>query len=144
MLLNSIIKTTLIASTIGVRQGSPTSCLLFVIFVNDLIRLIKRNCGTDGFLGWLHILVLMDDTILLSTTRCGMMEKVNLLNQFCNSHGLKVNVNKTKFFVINGNRHDKESMVVDSTVVGPCEQYVYLGCIFTADGSVSSSIKVEA
>ena len=73
-----------------------------------------------------------------------MMEKVNLLDQFCKPHGMKVNVDKTKFFVLNGNRHDKESVVVDSIVVGPCEQYVYLGCIFTADGSVSSSIKVEA
>ena len=51
---------------------------------------------------------------------------------------------RLNFFVINGNRHDKETMVVDSNVVGPCQQYVYLGCIFTADGSVSSSIKVEA
>ena len=55
---------TLIASTIGVCQVSPTSCLLFVIFVNNLIKLIKHSCGTDGFLGWLHILVLMDGMIL--------------------------------------------------------------------------------
>ena len=141
---NSIIGSSLIAATIGVRQGSPTSCILFIIFVNDLIKIIKDNCGIDGFLGWLHILVLMDDTVLLSTTRGGMIQKLNLLDQFCNSHGMIVNSSKTKFFVINGNRQDEEQMVVGGFVVDTCEQYVYLGCIFTADGSVSSSIKAEA
>ena len=86
----------------------------------------------------------MDDTVLLSTTRKGMLEKLNLLNQFCNSHGMVVNSTKTKFFVINGNRQDEEQMVVGDITVDICEQYVYLGCIFTADGSVSSSIKAEA
>ena len=49
-----VIRSAVISTTVGVRQGSPTSCLLFIIFVNDLIRLIKQNCGVDGFLAWLH------------------------------------------------------------------------------------------
>ena len=65
---NSIIGTSLLAATIGVRQGSPTSCILFVLYVNDMIQMIKRNCPLDGFLAWMHILVMMDDTVLLSTT----------------------------------------------------------------------------
>ena len=131
---NSIIGSTLISATIGVRQGSPTSCMLFIIFVDELIRIIKDNCISDGFLDWLHILVLMDDTVLLFTTREGMMNKLNLLNLFCNSHGMKVNSTKTKFFVINGSEEDKRVMVVEGIAVHPCEQYVYLGCIFTGDG----------
>ena len=31
--------------TLGVRQGSPTSCLLFIIFVNDLINMLKEGAG---------------------------------------------------------------------------------------------------
>ncbi|MPC44065.1 LINE-1 retrotransposable element ORF2 protein [Portunus trituberculatus] len=62
MCTNSVIGTTVISAAIGVRQGSPTSCILFVIFVNDMIRLIKQNCDINGFLTWLHLLVLMDDT----------------------------------------------------------------------------------
>ncbi len=37
--------TSLVLFTIGVRQGSPTSCLLFIIYVNGLIRMIKEGCG---------------------------------------------------------------------------------------------------
>ena len=76
----SIIGTAIITATVGVRQGSPTSCILFVLFVNDLIKLVKDNCGLDGFLMWLHVLVLMDDTVMLSRSRNGMKNKLGLLN----------------------------------------------------------------
>lgn len=76
---------------IGVRQGFPTSCLLFIVFVNAMIKLIKSNCRAEGFLQWLHLLVLMDDTVLLSMHR-------GILNQICVSNGMLVNNLKTKFF----------------------------------------------
>lgn len=59
-LTQSVIGSVVVTATLGVRQGSPTSCLLFIIYVNDLIKMIKDGCGVDGFLSWLHILVLMD------------------------------------------------------------------------------------
>ncbi|CAL4067392.1 unnamed protein product, partial [Meganyctiphanes norvegica] len=98
----SVIGSALITATMGVRQGSPTSCLLFVLFVNDLIKMIKERCGIDGFLAWLHVLVFMDDTVILSTSRNGILAKIGLLKDFCDSHGMKINVSKTKFMVING------------------------------------------
>ena len=70
----SVIGTALIVSTIGVRQGSPTSCILFVLYINDMIKMLKQRCPTDGFLAWLHVMVMMDDTILLSTTKEGWKE----------------------------------------------------------------------
>ena len=73
----SVIGTAVIAASVGVRQGSPTSCLLFVLFVNDMIKLYKENCHLDGFLRWLHLLVFMDDTVILSTSRQGSNEKLN-------------------------------------------------------------------
>ena len=65
----SVVGTAVVAATIGVRHGSPTSCILFIIYVNNLIALIKNNCGMIGFLTWLHMLMLMDDTVFISTTR---------------------------------------------------------------------------
>lgn len=44
----SLIGTALVTITLGVRQGSPTSCLLFIIFVDDLIRIIKDGCERDS------------------------------------------------------------------------------------------------
>ena len=47
---NSVIGTVVVATTIGVRQGSYISCLLFILYINDLIKLIKENCNPEGFL----------------------------------------------------------------------------------------------
>ena len=38
-----------IVLTMGVRQGSPTSCLLFIIFVDDLIRLVKEGSEVAAY-----------------------------------------------------------------------------------------------
>ena len=46
--------------------------------------------GRDGFLSWLHILVLMDDTVLLATTRDSMIRKVEILKDYCTEYGMKV------------------------------------------------------
>ena len=42
-LTSAVLGSTIIASCIGVRQGSPTSCFLFIIFVEMLIRIVKNN-----------------------------------------------------------------------------------------------------
>lgn len=140
----SIIGAAIVTATVGVRQGSPTSCLLFVLFVNDLVKLMKDGCGLDGFLSWLHVLVLMDDTVILSTTREGMRQKLTLLNQFCIANGMIVNERKTKFFALNICDIDREPFVVGDITVSWCEQYIYLGSVFTSDGSVSSAIARHA
>ncbi len=95
-------KVTIVTASVGVRQGCSTACLLFVIFLNDLITLIKNNYCADGSLAWLHVLVLMDDTAMLS--------KIRILKDFCTSHGMEVNLKKTKFFVINGNEEDRQPL----------------------------------
>ena len=95
----SVLGTALVTATIGVRQYSPTSCVLFIIFVNDLIKMIKENCEADGFLSWLHILVLMDDTVLLATSRAMMIKKVQLLKRYCETYNMQINERKTIFCV---------------------------------------------
>ena len=134
----------LVLITLGVRQGSPTSCLLFIVLVDDFIRLIKEGCEHDGFLKWLHILVMIDDTVLLATTRYNMTLKLNILQDYCSEYGMEMNQSKTKFFVINGSEADFEPLVVNQLVVERCDMYVYLGSPFTSDGSTSSAVKAHA
>lgn len=140
----SVIGGAVMTATLGVRQGSPTSCLLFIVFMNELIRMLKDGCAPDGFLGWLHSLVLMDDTVLLSTSREGMEHKLRLLLHYCEDYGMIINESKTKFFVIGGTPEDREPLRVGGICVNSCTSYVYLGSPFTSDGSVSSSVKLHA
>ncbi len=48
----SIVGTVAFTVTLCIHQGSLTSCILFIIYVNDMIKLIKENCDSDGFLSW--------------------------------------------------------------------------------------------
>ena len=109
--------------------------------MNVLIRAIKSRCGTDGFLGWLHVLMLMDDTVLLATSRERLLEKLNILGDYCVSQGMYVNVTKTKRMVINGTDIERRPIDFQGMLITHCWKYVYLGAVFTADGSLISSLK---
>ena len=101
--------TALITTTIGLRQGFPTSCLLFTLYINGLVRKMKTCCGIDGFLGLIHYLLLMDDTVILATTREMCLKKLGILQKFCIESGMIINQSKTKFMVINGTQDDTAS-----------------------------------
>ncbi len=140
----SVVGTALFPTTLGVRQGSPTSCLLFIIYINELVKMIRERCMPEIFLDWLHVLVLMDDTVLLSTSRANLLRKVEILDQFCRDYGMTVNNDKTKFFVINGEDGDADTVHVNSLAIEHCCCYSYLGSSFTSDGSVSSAVKAHS
>ena len=138
-----ILRTANITSTLGVRQGSPTSCFLFTLMVNDLIRNLKQGCAPDGYLQWLHTLMLMDDTILLATSRERAEEKARILKTFCTTSGMIINEGKTKFMVINGDANDRRALEIDDMKIENCQSYTYLGCIFSQDGSLRSAVKKQ-
>ncbi len=115
--MQSVLGTAVVAATIVVKQGSPTSCVLFIIYVNEFIALIKNNCGMNGFLTWLPILMLMDDTALFSTTRHDMEYKLRLLNEYCQNYGMLVNNKKTKLFALNCSPEERRLFTVGEVVV---------------------------
>ena len=85
--------------------------------------------------------MLMDDTVLLATSREKITKKVTLLVQFCKKYGMIINESKTKLMVINGTIIDKQPIVVSNMSLRHCDTYIYLGSPFTSDGSLSSAVK---
>ena len=76
-------------------------------YINEMVKRIKRAFNDDGFLGVLHVLLLMDDTVLLATTRQQALAKLLVLVTWCHEYGMEVNVKKTKFMVINALAEDR-------------------------------------
>ena len=142
-LTTCILGTVLITCTVGVRQGSPTSVFLFIIYVDTLIKMIKSRSPPDGFLSWLHVLMLMDDTVIFATSRESLIRKLGVLKEYCDEYGMQVNEKKTEFMVINGNKSDRENIHVNGMSVSHCTSYVYLGVIFTENGSAATSLKAH-
>ena len=135
----NVLNSEYIRATIGVKQGGPMSCILFIIYLNVMVLMIKlvRN---DSFLEDLHLMVLMDDTVLLGTTRAMIIEKFSILMDFCEKYGMAVNEIKTNILVINGTKKDREDFVCKTVTVRHAESYIYLGSPFTEDGNIRNVI----
>ena len=52
----SVSRSAAIGATTGECQGSPCSCLLSIIYMDQTVRVIPRSVGTDGYLATLHTL----------------------------------------------------------------------------------------
>jgi hypothetical protein len=131
-----------IDSSIGVRQGAPTSCLLFVIYIDQLSKML-RTLEDDDFLHHLHAMLLMDDTVLVATSRERLNEKLHTLEAFCNQYGMQMNQKKTKLMVINGKEEDRQSIPSCGANIHHTAHYVYLGAHFSDDGRMTTVMKHE-
>ena len=146
----SILGSAIISAVQGIPQGSPSSCLLFTLYVNKLITSMKEQCELDGYLGWLHTLMLMDDTIILATSRQSCLKKLSILMDYTSDFGMRVNEGKTKFMALNTTKRDTETLHATSSDgfvtcnIDHADSYTYLGSIFTKDGKIASSIKAHA
>ena len=60
--------------------------------------------------------MLMDDTVILATSRNKCIEKAKILVKICNNSGMIINENKTKFMVINGNTEDKKDLTIRDNI----------------------------
>ena len=138
-ILNSIA----ISTSSGVRQGAPTSCLLFIIYVDKMVKMIKEAVPVDGFLGSLHTLMLMDDTVILATSREMCINKFKAVLDYCEDYGMEINEKKTKFMVINHSEEDKLQLKIRNREIEYCEKYLYLGSWFTDDGNQKSMLKLH-
>ena len=135
-----VMKSAIIIASQGVKQGAATSVLLFIIYIDQMVKMLKENVDDDGFLGSLHILLLMDDAVLLATSRENICKKFSVAQGYCHLFGMSMNMKKTKLMVINGTDDDRRSIHSRGVVVKHCEFYIYLGSPITADGQYKSVI----
>ena len=131
----NVLRSAIINANIGVRQGAPSSCLLFVIYIDEMIKMMRNSIAEDGFLGGLHALLLMDDTVIMATNRSSCEAKLKIVLKYCEDFGMSINVKKTKFYVINGSSDDRIPLSVEGTSISYCSQYLYLGAWFSDSGN---------
>ena len=124
-------------STTGVKQGSATSCNLFTLYLDHTVKAVRTH-GLDGFLQDSHTLLLMDDTVLLATSRDAMMNKLRLLHQSATEIDMVIHPNKSEFIVINSD--DTLPFQVGDVTISHTDSYTYLGSPIMAT-SVADQVK---
>lgn len=121
----------------GVKQGSAVSCNLFTYYLDYTVRAV-RTFGDDGFLGENHALLLMDDTILMATSRNAMERKLLLLYNSANDINMIMHPEKCKYMVVNST--DKEPFILENIRIEHTDRYIYLGVPISVS-SISNQIK---
>ena len=135
----------------GVRQGENLSPVLFCLFLNDLEDYLRNNNYTgitldlpendvDMFLK-IFVLLYADDTVIFGTDEHTFQENLKTFNDYCNLWKLNVNFNKTKVMIFGFRNTDNFQFYIGPNAISICDEYKYLGVMFTKTRSFYKAIK---
>ena len=109
----------------GLQQGCNLSPLLFNLYINELPRLLKRTTLLNQSTS---CLLFADDIVMFSDNPHDLQESLNLLQNFCSSSSLNININKTKVVVFGENpKHIKFEWTINEETLEISDCYKYLG-----------------
>lgn len=125
------------SSLVGVRQGDVLSPNLFKLFINDLPPRFEPSPDAVDINGCrIDCLMYADDIIVLSNTKKGLQNRLDILHTYCIDWCLDVNLSKTKvlIFLNKPGKFLKESLYLDKEAIECVNRYKYLGIVFTSSG----------
>ena len=113
--------------TYGTAQGSVLGPLIYIIYVNDVLKLLSEEY---------NIFLYADDMLIMyqhvdkNDMIVGLQEKLDSIMKWCSYNKLTVNREKTKFMLVS---HSKEDTVmplkIENSVLSSVTHYEYLGML---------------
>ena len=115
----------------GVMQGSKLGPILFIIYINDLLKQLQ-----DSKLG-IHIwsivisaLGFADDIILLADNPSNLQRLIDICAELSRTNGMSFNTDKCKVMVLNGKRKNLR-FTLHGLQLEIVQKYKYLGLLLT-------------
>ncbi|KAI5163650.1 hypothetical protein NEAUS03_2363, partial [Nematocida ausubeli] len=141
----------------GVRQGCPSSPILFNIFIDDLARTLPAQCGiyvpesSRGPGVRIPALLFADDAVFLDSSDQGTQMAADHLHQWCNTWGMSVNASKCAILRVlpKGAQAPttpnlRPAIAVGGEVVPNVSEYTYLGLRFCETLDLTVMVKARA
>ena len=111
----------------GVRQGCPTSPLLFNIYINDILDDITP-LQVEGLEHGLRGLMFADDTVILADSHTDLQNKLNSINRWMINNAMEVNPSKCGVMEISST--PIEPILFNGEMIPKVDKYIYLGMEF--------------
>ena len=125
----------------GIRQGSASSVLLFILFMDGLFPFLREHCSSEQLIKDFHALVHADDTIIVSTDRDKFIIKCNYMLDYFTENSLKLNFDKSSYFIVNPKRTDRKvSLQLKQGFLKYKSNQDYLGVIVTDGGVIKHDV----
>lgn len=120
----------------GVKQGSVLSPLLFIAYIDRVIREVKEEVGDiEG-----DIMAYADDLAVWSESR----ERVETISRSfaekLRAKGMQMNIEKTEVMMMCREEEEGWEIVVDGENLKKTKEFKYLGGIYTEDGGCDAEI----
>ena len=119
----------------GVRQGCCLSPLLFIIFMDKIVKSANINGNVDIGGVVFNCLSYADDLVLLSSVASDLQEGLENLNISCENFGMKISVGKTKVMHV-GKTRKNVVCALNECNLEQVASFKYLGCTFSEDGKL--------
>ncbi|XP_067001635.2 LINE-1 retrotransposable element ORF2 protein isoform X1 [Anabrus simplex] len=124
----------------GVRQGCNLSPLLFVVYMDHLLKGIKWQGGIQLGRNVVSSLAYADDLVLMADCAESLQSNIVELENRCNEYGMKISLSKTKLMSI-GKKFNRIECQIGDTKLEQVDNFKYLGCVFSQDGNIVSEIE---
>ena len=129
----------------GVRQGCILSPLLFNLFINNIPFSFEETLSDPFVLpngAKLNSLLYADDLVILSRSKIGLQNCLNMLSSYCNSWMLSINPKKTKVMIFQkrAKRCTEYSFHIDNENIEVVQNYTYLGTLISSTGNFSLAL----
>ena len=120
-------------SYLGVKQEDPSSSLLFMMFINDIVTSVRTDI--EGLFSIdeieLFLILYADDQILFAKSPTSLQSMLNDIEIYCNTWDLKINIAKTKVLIFEkSNRHTNYDFYLYNEKLEVVKSFKYLGVYF--------------
>ena len=129
----------------GIKQGAPSSVILFIIFMDDVISTLKEKCINEFLIKNLHILLHADDTVIFSFDHELFVFKCNALIDSFHVKKLQLNLKKSCYMIVYAKSEgDKVLLKLKSGWLPYASSTIYLGSLFSDSGLIGNDITQHA
>ena len=129
----------------GVRQGCPLSPTLFNIYINELAKALNTSTAPGPTLmdSEVRCLLFADDLVILSETKEGLQQLLDVVETFGLTWALKINFAKTKIMIFQNRSRCRENKYVfraGNQVLQHTQEYTYLGLKLSSTGNFNLAV----